>query len=209
MRFPAVICFKHFLSVTDESGGLSRAASTMSSTSKRTKGKNLATSRSAKLGKWEVTDSTVVRLEMKSDYCSDEFRVSARQAWSSLEADGKSEIDLEGGAVVIKSPFNCFCLPQLLANQGFVQQLKENLLQLKFNDKSNDLYKFRQSEDLKSIGNSTITAIRKFLYQDFRLWLSGVTGIELDETIDMSCSQYDKTGIELLMFTGTHSLLSS
>lgn len=48
------------------------------------------------------------------------------------------------------NPFRCCVLPQFVAEEwnegegGYVERLKGELLQLKFHEKNNDLYQFRQ-----------------------------------------------------------------
>ncbi|XP_063801510.1 prolyl 3-hydroxylase OGFOD1 isoform X2 [Pseudophryne corroboree] len=68
---------------------------------------------------------------------------------------------------------------------------------LKFNEKSNDLYKFQQSGDLKSIRDPHICALRKVLFEDFRQWLSEVTNVALETTVDVSCAKYSYTDVLL------------
>ena len=43
---------------------------------------------------------------------------------------------------------------------------------------------------------SFVHTSRKLLFEDFRAWLSKVSGIDLDPTIDMSCAKYEFTGKE-------------
>lgn len=47
-------------------------------------------------------------------------------------------------AAVITNPFTCCVLPNFVKDEGFLKGLKEELLELDFNNKSNDLYKFQQ-----------------------------------------------------------------
>ena len=60
-----------------------------------------------------------------------------------------------------------------------------------FHPKSNDLYKFVQSSDLKLVNSPIIKDMRTFLLQDVKPWLVDVTGIPLNDTIDMFCAKYD------------------
>ncbi|KAM8947697.1 prolyl 3-hydroxylase OGFOD1 [Pelodytes ibericus] len=114
-------------------------------------------------------------------------RDAARQAWERREA-GKY------GSVILDSvPFPHCVIQPFIESSEFLDGLKEELLQLNFNQKSNDLYKFRQSEDLKRRKEPHITALRQVLFEDFRLWLSEVTNVKLEKTVDMSCAQYDYT----------------
>ena len=168
---------------------------------KRNKGKSLAAPKVNKHGKWEVTNmknAKAMRGELNVSYCSDDFRKSAKQAWHSTE--DCREISLEKGAVIHKYPFSCCVLPDFVGNVQFLYELKEELLSLDFNEKNNDLYKFQQSEDLKSKKNQAVNALKTFIYEDFRTWLIDVTGIELNTKVDMSSAQYSQTGKELKKF---------
>lgn len=37
---------------------------------------------------------------------------------------------------------------------------------------------------------------RTLMFEDFRAWLSKVSGIDLEATVDMSCAKYEFTGKE-------------
>ena len=83
-----------------------------------------------------------------------------------------------------------------ILKQSDACRLKSELLSLDFSEKSNDLYKFRQSScDLATANGAAVAALRSFLYGPFRDWLARVTGIELNTTVDMSCAQYGHTGM--------------
>ena len=47
-------------------------------------------------------------------------------------------------ACVLNAPFTCCVLPDFVRDGSFLTGLKEELLELDFNNKSNDLYKFQQ-----------------------------------------------------------------
>ncbi|PIN97333.1 hypothetical protein AB205_0164580 [Aquarana catesbeiana] len=98
------------------------------------------------------------------------------------------------GSVLLDSvPFQHCVIRSFIENSAFLDGLKDELLALNFHDKSNDLYKFQQSEDLKSRKEPHISALRKVLFEDFRQWLSEVTLVELETTVDISCAQYNYT----------------
>ncbi|XP_039258613.2 prolyl 3-hydroxylase OGFOD1-like [Styela clava] len=90
----------------------------------------------------------------------------------------------------------------------FLQSLKSELLNLEFNEKSNDLFKFVQSNELmldnEDPADSSIFQPRKnvnqlcSLFRDSMLpWIREITGVELNDTIDMFCAQYKKTDVLL------------
>uniref|UniRef100_A0A3Q2CGW9 2-oxoglutarate and iron-dependent oxygenase domain containing 1 n=1 Tax=Cyprinodon variegatus TaxID=28743 RepID=A0A3Q2CGW9_CYPVA len=83
-------------------------------------------------------------------------------------------------------PFPHCIIKNFLRSQTFVESLQRELLELNFNEKSNDLYKFKQSDDLKKRKEPHIAAV-------FRSWLGDVLGVELEPTVDISCAKYEYT----------------
>ncbi|XP_036296267.1 prolyl 3-hydroxylase OGFOD1 isoform X1 [Pipistrellus kuhlii] len=88
-------------------------------------------------------------------------------------------------------PFLHCVIPNFIPSQNFLEGLQKELLNLDFHEKYNDLYKFQQSDDLKKRKEPHICALRKILFEDFRAWLSDITKIDLESTIDMSCAKYE------------------
>lgn len=43
----------------------------------------------------------------------------------------------------------------------------------------------------------SVGSFRKVLFEEFRVWLSNVTQIDLEPTIDLSCAKYDYTGEQI------------
>ncbi|KAL7978695.1 hypothetical protein Chor_013184 [Crotalus horridus] len=80
-----------------------------------------------------------------------------------------------------------------IPSRDFLEELRRELLTLDFHEKCNDLYKFKQSDDLKRRGWPHIAALRKVLFEEFRSWLSDVIQVELEPTIDLSCAKYEYT----------------
>ncbi|XP_076812096.1 prolyl 3-hydroxylase OGFOD1-like isoform X2 [Clavelina lepadiformis] len=82
----------------------------------------------------------------------------------------------------------------------FVKDLLDDLTQLKFHEKSNDLYKFIQTDELflsKSRDATNIsTRLKHFasLIKNHMLpWLRDVTDVCLDDDVTMFCAQYSST----------------
>ncbi|KAM4614559.1 prolyl 3-hydroxylase OGFOD1 [Discoglossus pictus] len=116
---------------------------------------------------------------------------AARKAWERREPG-------EYGCLVLDcTPFPHGVVRPFLENSEFLEELREELLALNFHPKSNDLYKFKQSQDLKKRKEPHIKALRQLLYEDFRQWLSDITGVELESTVDISCAQYNYTDVLL------------
>lgn len=88
-------------------------------------------------------------------------------------------------------PFLHCVIPNFIQSQNFLEGLQKELLNLDFHEKYNDLYKFQQSDDLKKRREPHICALRKILFENFRAWLSDISKINLESTIDMSCAKYE------------------
>ncbi|XP_078527691.1 prolyl 3-hydroxylase OGFOD1 [Lissotriton helveticus] len=95
--------------------------------------------------------------------------------------------------VIDTHPFRHCTIPNFIQSESFLEGLRKELLNLDFHEKSNDLYKFKQSSDLKKRKEPHISALRKVLFEDFRTWLSYITKVELEQTVDLSCAQYKYT----------------
>ncbi|XP_006863600.1 PREDICTED: 2-oxoglutarate and iron-dependent oxygenase domain-containing protein 1 [Chrysochloris asiatica] len=95
--------------------------------------------------------------------------------------------------VIDVDPFLHCVIPNFIQSQDFLEGLQRELLNLDFHEKYNDLYKFQQSDDLKKRREPHITALRKILFEDFRAWLSDISNVDLESTIDLSCAKYGFT----------------
>ncbi|XP_072925710.1 prolyl 3-hydroxylase OGFOD1 isoform X5 [Hemitrygon akajei] len=107
------------------------------------------------------------------------------------------EYSHERGLLVSAQPFTHCVVPDFIQSQSFLTGLQNELLQLNFHEKSNDLYKFKQSDDLRRRAEYHISALRKVLYEDFRMLLSDIIGVQLENTVDISCSKYEYTDVLL------------
>ncbi|KAI4872983.1 hypothetical protein NFI96_023671 [Prochilodus magdalenae] len=119
------------------------------------------------------------------------IRNGMRDAWmkKTSYSHGSVELDCE--------PFPHCRISNFIQNQSFVQSLQDELLQLNFNSKSNDLYKFQQSDDLRRGKEHHISEIRSLIFVQFRLWLAEVLGVDLEPTVDISCAKYEHTDVLL------------
>ena len=164
---------------------------------KKSKGKrHQALKKRTNSGNWSVSE--LIDVQLNSVYSSKNFCESVTEAWAAPENlnddENPTKINLSDVCNIYKNPFSCCHLQEFLKDEDFLVQLKDELLSLNFHEKSNDLYQFHQSEDLKKVSTPAISALKKFLYGDFRRWLMSVTGIALSSTVDMSCAQYNYTG---------------
>jgi Rps23 Pro-64 3,4-dihydroxylase Tpa1-like proline 4-hydroxylase len=76
----------------------------------------------------------------------------------------------------------------------FLAQLTDAVHQLQFNTKSNDLYAFAQSNDLRTTTLPPLAHLRDHVYSPaFRAWMTSVVGHSLSPKVDMSCAIYRST----------------
>uniref|UniRef100_A0ACB8E9T6 Prolyl 3-hydroxylase ogfod1 n=2 Tax=Sphaerodactylus townsendi TaxID=933632 RepID=A0ACB8E9T6_9SAUR len=105
---------------------------------------------------------------------------------------------LQHEAIVLDPVPFCHCvIPNFIQNESFLEGLQKELLSLDFHEKCNDLYKFKQSDDLQKREEPHVAALRKVLFDEFRVWLSDVAQVKLEPTIDLSCAKYEYTDVLL------------
>lgn len=128
---------------------------------------------------------------INADLKEDSVLKSMRDAWQKKQSfsNGCVQLDCE--------PFPHCQITDFLQSLSFVEGLQAELLQLNFNSKSNDLYKFQQSDDLKERKEHHISQIRSIIFGEFRVWLSEVLQVDLDATVDISCAKYEHTDVLL------------
>lgn len=129
--------------------------------------------------------------ELSSVIDNEEVKRAVRDAWSQRAqySHGDLELDCE--------PFPHCTIRNFLRSEAFTENLQRELLDLNFHEKSNDLYKFKQSDDLKKRKEPHITDLRNALFGRFRAWLGEVLGVELETTVDISCAKYQYTDVLL------------
>ncbi|KAK8761393.1 hypothetical protein V5799_027340 [Amblyomma americanum] len=133
-----------------------------------------------------------VVLQLNHKLFSDETKNGLKAAFAERKAG-----HFGAAAELITEPFNVCILHNLLADADCVDSLKNELFDIEFHAKDNDLYKFHQSDDLQNFGTPYIHAFRKCLERTLAPWLRDVTGIPLDGTISLTCSKYSYTDVLL------------
>uniref|UniRef100_A0A8D3D980 Prolyl 3-hydroxylase OGFOD1 n=1 Tax=Scophthalmus maximus TaxID=52904 RepID=A0A8D3D980_SCOMX len=125
-----------------------------------------------------------------SSVVEDELAKSAvKEAWSRASRCSLGELDCH--------PFPHCVIKNFLGSDTFVENLQRELLGLNFHEKSNDLYKFKQSDDLRKRTEPHIAGLRAALFGPFRSWLGDVLGVKLEPTVDISCAKYEYTDVLL------------
>ncbi|XP_069353984.1 prolyl 3-hydroxylase OGFOD1 isoform X3 [Eulemur rufifrons] len=128
-----------------------------------------------------------VMAEFSAAVTEETLKKQVAEAWSRRTQFSHEAI------VMDMDPFLHCEIPNFIQSQDFLEELQKELLNLDFHEKYNDLYKFQQSDDLKKRREPHISALRKILFEDFRTWLSDISEIDLESTIDMSCAKYEFT----------------
>ncbi|XP_014835935.1 PREDICTED: prolyl 3-hydroxylase OGFOD1 [Poecilia mexicana] len=135
--------------------------------------------------------SSVETVDLCGSVEEEEVKRAVKEAWSNRTHYSKGDLELDC------HPFPHCIIKNFLSSQTFAENLQRELLELNFNEKSNDLYKFKQSDDLKKRKEPHIAAIRAALFGHFRSWLGDVLGVELEPTVDISCAKYEYTDVLL------------
>ncbi|KAM8877312.1 prolyl 3-hydroxylase OGFOD1 [Synchiropus picturatus] len=121
----------------------------------------------------------------------EEVKRTVREAWRNKSHYKHGDLELDC------HPFPHCIIQNFLGSESFTENLQKELLQLNFHDKSNDLYKFKQSDDLRKRTEPHIAGLRSAVFGIFRLWLGDVLGAELEATVDISCAKYEYTDVLL------------
>ncbi|XP_047437253.1 prolyl 3-hydroxylase OGFOD1 [Mugil cephalus] len=133
--------------------------------------------------------------EETAEICSaveeEQVKRAVKEAWSSRTQYSLGDLELDC------HPFPHCIIKNFLRSKSFVENLQRELLGLNFHEKSNDLYKFKQSDDLKKRTEPHIAGLRTALFGPFRSWLGDVLGVELESTVDISCARYEHTDVLL------------
>ncbi|XP_059212372.1 prolyl 3-hydroxylase OGFOD1 [Centropristis striata] len=121
----------------------------------------------------------------------EQLKEVVKEAWSQRRACTQGDLELDC------VPFPHCVIKNFLSSEVFLENLQKELQELNFNLKSNDLYKFKQSDDLKKRTEPHIAGLRSALFGPFRSWLGEVLGVPLEPTVDISCARYGYTDVLL------------
>uniref|UniRef100_A0A6Q2YU18 Prolyl 3-hydroxylase OGFOD1 n=1 Tax=Esox lucius TaxID=8010 RepID=A0A6Q2YU18_ESOLU len=121
----------------------------------------------------------------------EDVKRGVKEAWSQQASYS------HGGLELNCYPFPHCIIRNFIQSDSFTENLKRELLELNFHEKSNDLYKFKQSDDLKKRKETHITGLRAAIFGQFRTWMGEVLGVDLEPTVDISCAKYQYTDVLL------------
>ncbi|XP_071381307.1 prolyl 3-hydroxylase OGFOD1 isoform X1 [Centroberyx affinis] len=129
--------------------------------------------------------------EVSSVVDDEEVKRAVREAWTRRAHYTHENLELDC------HPFPHCIIQNFISSETFVENLQRELLDLNFHEKSNDLYKFKQSDDLRKRTEPHISGLRAALFGRFRSWLGEVLDVELEPTVDISCAKYQYTDVLL------------
>ncbi|KAM3877385.1 prolyl 3-hydroxylase OGFOD1 [Diretmus argenteus] len=129
--------------------------------------------------------------ELSSVVDDEEVKRAVKEAWSQRTQYSHGDLELDC------HPFPHCVIQNFISSESFIENLQRELLDLNFHEKSNDLYKFKQSDDLGKRTEPHISGFRAALFGRFRSWIGEVLGVELEPTVDISCARYQYTDILL------------
>lgn len=142
--------------------------------------------------------STNKKLKQINPELNDNLKESIDEISDLYKANKQIKKQFKSGSVeLITSPFKCCLFNDFLKDQKFLDNLREEIeSKVEFFNKDNDLYKFKQSEDLKFLDFEYCEKITKWLRTDVLKYVKEITGINLyDNRIDITASKYEFTGI--------------
>lgn len=127
---------------------------------------------------------------------NESFNVSLNELGKLYKSTENIEKVFKNGTFeLINKPFKCCLFTDFLSNTQFIDDLRDEILKkVEFFDKNNDLYKFKQSEDLKLLDFDLCNQITKWFRTDILNYIKQLTGIDLyDNQIDITASKYEFT----------------
>ena len=94
---------------------------------------------------------------------------------------------------VIAEPFRVCRITNFLKDEEFMDEIKNELLDVKSRRNSIDLYQFEQSNDLAKADSENLKTLYQTFQTDMATWLEKNTKIDLNKTVSMSSSCYSDT----------------
>ncbi|XP_015925058.1 prolyl 3-hydroxylase OGFOD1 [Parasteatoda tepidariorum] len=144
----------------------------------------------------QTSTAKKVKTDTKDDHninINDDYKASSFiQSLSEYFVEKKSH-QFENGAKIVTDPFTCCILPNFLQPLKEVDKIKDDVDEIDVELKINDLYQFKQSEDLAGCLYAGVEALRKLFNGNCLEWMKDVTKIPLSDKVDMSCSCYTYT----------------
>ncbi|KAH7698307.1 Protein C17G10.1, partial [Aphelenchoides avenae] len=97
-------------------------------------------------------------------------------------------------------PFPHFALPDFLSDVKLIAELRAELAKSEWKRTENDLYSLSQTTDVSNFdatATPTLVEFRRFMHRDVRDWLHETTGLELNDRVAITGSDYRQTDVLL------------
>ncbi|KZC07106.1 PREDICTED: prolyl 3-hydroxylase OGFOD1 [Dufourea novaeangliae] len=94
---------------------------------------------------------------------------------------------------MISQPFRVCKISHFLRNEDFMDEIKNELLDVKSRRNSIDLYQFEQTSDLANVDTKNLKLLYETFQTDLATWMEQNTKIDLNKKISMSSSCYSDT----------------
>lgn len=94
---------------------------------------------------------------------------------------------------VIAKPFRVCRISNFLSNEEFMDDIKNELLDVKSRRNSIDLYQFEQTSDLANVDTKNLKLLYETFQSDLATWMEKTTHIPLNKKLSMSSSCYSDT----------------
>ncbi|XP_003400255.1 prolyl 3-hydroxylase OGFOD1 [Bombus terrestris] len=94
---------------------------------------------------------------------------------------------------IISKPFKVCRISNFICSEEFMDEIKNELLDVKSRRNSMDLFQFEQTKDFANVDTEYIKLLYQTFETDLATWMERNTKIELNQTISMSSSCYYDT----------------
>lgn len=118
---------------------------------------------------------------------SADFQRLFSEHWCNLSDIKKNNLE------IISKPFRICKISNFLSSEEFMDEIKNELLDVKSRRNSIDLYQFEQTNDLVNVDAENLKLLHKTFQTDLALWMEKNTKIQLNKTLSMSSSCYYDT----------------
>jgi hypothetical protein len=131
--------------------------------------------------------------QINSNYSKNLEQLS--QWYNSCGVDNDKGLDeFENDIQLIRKPFKLMRFKDFIISNEYLNELKQDLNQLDFKAKNNDLYRLRQSIDLNNITNGPIGQLCQLFRNNIKPFIEKLTNISLNDNISLTVSKYEQNG---------------
>ncbi|CAL4121599.1 unnamed protein product, partial [Meganyctiphanes norvegica] len=139
-------------------------------------------------------NAKIIQATLNTKYKEEKLKTALKKSWSSNGYPLKIDTcDEDSGIKLMKRLPPLYYAPIFFNFYNLIDSPSKRISMFYFIY----LFQFKQTTDLKNASTPSLSALRNFLYGPFRKYLMNITGIELDNTVDMGSSLYEQTDVLL------------